>query len=259
MPAPSSPPTDELDRLFRRLVLNLAELDPSRIHGPVDVNELYQHLVPYRTHRSVLGIDTHEDYEMTLLRLLAGERGYAFLEPEEARTALAREAAGVNPDISLYRKYGAAKVTFDPDLVRVALGDADAGPPAGGVQPADEAASLPLSERPASQVPWFPEPPAGAPEPEAGGAERDEGAAPTDMPFALDEEADVVESQAVSARAASAPCAFCGGELPVGRAVIFCPHCGQNVGVVHCPSCDTELDVGWRFCITCGRQMAGLG
>jgi len=257
LPELSSPPADELDRLFRRLVLNLADLDPSRIHGPVDVNELYQNLVPYRTHRSVLGIDSHEDYEMTLLRLLAGERGYAFVEPDEARTALAREAASVNPDTGLYRRYGAAKVTFDPDQVRVALSESAAGPPAGGSAPADATTPSPIVERPASQLPWFPEPAAGAPEVGTGGAGHDEGAAKPELPFVLDE--DAVERQAGSLRAASAPCAFCGGELPVGRAVIFCPHCGQNVGVVHCPSCGTELDVGWHFCITCGRQMAGLG
>ena len=257
MPAPSSPPTDALDRLFRRLVLNLADLDPSHIHGPVDVNELYERLVPYRTHRSVLGIDSHEDYEMVLLRLLSGERGYAFVEPEEARTALASEAAGINPDSGIYRRYGAAKVTFDPDHVRVALGDADAGPPSGAGEPADATAAGPVGERPASQSPWFPEPPDDTAETGTGGAERDKGAGRPELPFALDEEA--LEPQATGPRTTSAPCAFCGGELPVGRAVIFCPHCGQNVGVIHCPSCGTELDVGWRFCLTCGRQMAGLG
>jgi predicted RNA-binding Zn-ribbon protein involved in translation (DUF1610 family) len=75
-----------------------------------------------------------------------------------------------------------------------------------------------------------------------------------DVPFALEEESE----PSVSPRIGSAPCSFCGGELPMGRAVIFCPHCGQNVGVVHCPSCGTELDFGWRYCITCGRQMAAL-
>ena len=65
MPAPSPSSPDELDRLFRRLILNLADLDPSRINGPVDVNELYQSLIPYRTHRAALAIDSHEDYEMT--------------------------------------------------------------------------------------------------------------------------------------------------------------------------------------------------
>ena len=53
-------------------------------------------------------------------------------------------------------------------------------------------------------------------------------------------------------------CGYCGGDLPVGRTVIFCPHCGQNVGVMHCSVCGTELDVGWQFCITCGREMGGL-
>ena len=256
MPVSSPPPTDELDRLFRRLVQNLADLDPSRIHGPVDVTELYQHLVPYRTHRAALGLDSHEDYEMTLLRLLAGERGYAFVEPEEARTALANEAAGINPDTGLYKRYGAAQVTFDPDHVRVALGGADAVSHVAGAETADAGAAAQAAEHVGAEAPWFPEPPADAPEIEAGGSGPDEGAEQPELPFALDDEA--AERQAASPRTASAPCAFCGADLPVGRAVIFCPHCGQNIGVVHCPSCGTELDVAWRFCITCGRPMAGL-
>lgn len=254
MAAPTSPPTDYLDRLFRRLVLNLADLDPSRIQGPVEVNELYQHLVPYRTHRSVLGIDSHEDYEMTLLRLLAGERGYAFVEPEEARTALVNEAAGINPDTGIYRRFGTARVTFDPDLVRVALSEADTQPQPAAGEVVDVAPAAPIGESPAPLLPWFPEPQDAAPAMSVDEALGDEGAERPDLPFALDD-----ESAAVSPHTGSAPCAFCGGELPVGRAVIYCPHCGQNVGVVHCPACGTELDVGWRYCLTCGRPMAGLG
>jgi len=230
-------------------VWNVAELDPSRIHGPVEVTELYQRLVPYRTHRTVLGLDSHEDYEMTLLRLLAGERGYAFVEPEEARAALVQEASAVNPDTGLYKRYGAAKVTFDPDHVREALGQDDAPRPAADGEPAERAAPA------SADMPWFPEPPPDVPEIEEAGPPAEPSAEQPELPFALDEEA---AEPAPEPRASSAPCAFCGGALPVGRAVIFCPHCGQNVGVVHCPSCGTELDVGWRFCITCGRQMSGL-
>jgi predicted amidophosphoribosyltransferase len=58
---------------------------------------------------------------------------------------------------------------------------------------------------------------------------------------------------------ASTPCSYCGANLPVGRTVLFCPHCGQNVGVVHCPTCGSELDVGWTFCIACGQKVTGLG
>jgi hypothetical protein len=234
--ASPTPPTDDLDRLFRRLVVNLAQLDPGRVHGPVDVVEVYQKLVPYRTHRTDLHFDTNEDYEMAVLRLLAGERGYALVEPAEVREALAREVVEVNPDPGFFKRYGSAKVTFDPGHVREALG---------GLAVGDEEAP-PLEAAPA------PEPAMeldAAGEPEAADAAPD--SAEDAVPFALDEEA----SAGVAPRRSSAPCSFCGGELPVGRAVIFCPHCGQNVGVVHCPSCGTELDFGWKFCITCGRQM----
>jgi hypothetical protein len=48
-------------------------------------------------------------------------------------------------------------------------------------------------------------------------------------------------------------CRFCGGKLPGGRKLTFCPHCGVNLTVRQCPACSTELDVNWRFCVTCGR------
>ena len=48
-------------------------------------------------------------------------------------------------------------------------------------------------------------------------------------------------------------CHFCGSVLPRGRAVTFCPYCGQDVTTRQCPACSAELDVGWRFCVCCGR------
>jgi Double zinc ribbon len=49
------------------------------------------------------------------------------------------------------------------------------------------------------------------------------------------------------------PCLFCGGTFPPGRPITFCPHCGMNVTVKICPACSAELEVGWKFCPTCGR------
>ncbi len=230
---------DELDRLFSTLVANLAELDPTRLHRPFPVAELYESLVPYRTHRKALGVESGEDYEMTVLRLLSGERGYAVVEPDEVRQSLAREASSVNPETGAFRRYGNAKVHLDPDRVSDALrgADSEAEPP----EPSTAFDAAPSKGRNA--------------------ATED---AQSALPFLLDEE----EEEAMPAVVArprdvhghvSAPCAYCGGELPVGRAVLFCPHCGQNVGVVHCPTCDAELDVGWRFCITCGQKVSGLG
>jgi hypothetical protein len=51
------------------------------------------------------------------------------------------------------------------------------------------------------------------------------------------------------------PCRYCGGALPADRQISFCPHCGQNVTTVNCDACGTELEVGWQFCTTCGREI----
>jgi hypothetical protein len=48
-------------------------------------------------------------------------------------------------------------------------------------------------------------------------------------------------------------CRFCGNRLPDNRHMIFCPHCGLDMTKRQCPACSTELDVQWRFCVTCGR------
>lgn len=47
-------------------------------------------------------------------------------------------------------------------------------------------------------------------------------------------------------------CRYCAGALP-RRPVTFCPHCGVDLTRQQCPACSTELEVGWKFCVTCGR------
>src|SRR6185295_18512819 len=63
---------DELDRLFGLLVAALAK--ETRVAVPFPAAEIYERLVPYRSNRSHLNVATHQDYEMTVLRLLSGER-----------------------------------------------------------------------------------------------------------------------------------------------------------------------------------------
>ena len=52
-------------------------------------------------------------------------------------------------------------------------------------------------------------------------------------------------------------CSRCGSGLPTGRAVNFCPQCGQNLTRVCCPECRTELEPGWRHCVSCGAAVEG--
>ena len=248
----TSPPAgpDALARLFRRLVLNVAQLDPSRLDGPIPIVDVHQNLVPYRTHRAILAIDTNQDYEMTVLRLLAGEGGFARVEPDEVRTLFEREAHAVNPETGIFRRFPSATVRLKPDQVHNVLGGVDAArhePESAGS--ADAPAPVVAAPEPAFEI-VAPAPPAAL----------DDEVEQPELPFSLGDESD--EPPETTGRDVTLPgaqCSYCGGELPVGRTVIFCPHCGQNVGVMHCPICGTELDVGWRFCLTCGREMAGLG
>ncbi|MFI5208365.1 MAG: zinc ribbon domain-containing protein [Gemmatimonadales bacterium] len=235
---------DHLERLFRRLVANLAALDPAAIHRPVAIREIHERLVPYRTHRLALGLDTSEDYEMTLLRLCAGEQGWATTFPQDARAALANEATSVNPNTSLYRKFPEATLLLDPDRAAEVL--------AGRVSP--PRAPLEVSPNETAEDPKTPA--------QAQSTADDEESDDSQLPFVLEEETEDETRRIAHPRevaAVTAPCPYCGGGLPVGRTVLFCPHCGQNIGVVHCPTCGSELDVGWQFCITCGQKVTGLG
>ena len=53
-------------------------------------------------------------------------------------------------------------------------------------------------------------------------------------------------------------CRYCGGRLPDGRVLTFCPHCGLDLTKRQCPACSTEMEMSWRFCVTCGRGAEGI-
>lgn len=241
LPVPAPVPSDLLEGFFHQLVANLLGLDPGALHRPVRVAEIHERLVPYRTHRVSLGFDTNEDYEMTLLRLLAGERGLAQVFPAEVAEAFAREAAVVNPDTGLFRQFPDATVLLNPEQA------ASTGEHAAAVMPAADENYPATEESEESVLSPLPPPPSSDEEEESS------------LPFALDESEDVRATTQPREIVGSVPCNYCGGSLPVGRTVLFCPHCGQNIGVVHCPTCGSELDVGWGFCITCGQKVSGLG
>ncbi len=218
---------DDLDRLFERLVSVLAEDAPGRLAIPFPAAEVYERLVPYRSNRSILKVATHQDYEMAVLRLLAGERGYASLEPAEVHEALQREAAEANPDTGLFRQFPDAVLSLNRLAAeRFLRGDRAYAPP--------------------------PLPPLAPPPESADAAEREE-----------EEEEEAATGKAPLAGAAfelaeqsESPrqCPYCGETLPGSRKVNFCPQCGQPPsGELRCPACGGEVDVGWRYCVSCGR------
>ncbi len=216
---------DDLDRLFERLVRVLADEAPGRLAVPFPAAEVYERLVPYRSNRSALKVATHQDYEMAVLRLLSGERGYVALDPAEVQEALRREAAEGNPDPALFRQFPDAVLSLNRLAAeRFLRGDRVYAPPS--LVPTDAHPSPP--PRDAQDV--------AAPEEEAAG----------DAPGSAFELAEQSESPR--------QCPYCGETLPGGRKVNFCPQCGQPPsGELRCPACGSEVDVGWRYCAGCGR------
>ena len=51
-------------------------------------------------------------------------------------------------------------------------------------------------------------------------------------------------------------CLYCGDSLPADRPVRFCPHCGQRQAPPECPRCHSEVEAGWRHCVSCGTPLA---
>ena len=52
-------------------------------------------------------------------------------------------------------------------------------------------------------------------------------------------------------------CPFCGGLLPPRMMINFCPHCGMGQDVGTCRNCGADMDVGWRYCVSCGEEAQG--
>jgi hypothetical protein len=219
----------DVERLFRAVVTTLAEHDPGRLTAPLQVAELYQQIVPYRTYRARLGFDTHQDYEGAMLGLLAGIGGYADLEPVEARDTLAAEAASPNPDPGLVRDFAGARLVLNARRAREVLGSQS-------------------SFAPPSLSPPSPPAPAESPSPEP---------VPTAAPFMLEADERAQGAPATppgdAAARTAATCPQCSRSLPTDRAVVFCPYCGTIVGAIVCARCGDELKPDWRFCPRCGH------
>jgi double zinc ribbon protein len=260
----SFPRMDELDRMYRRLVQNVRAGFPDLLGRPFEVAELYTTLIPYRHNRRELELDTNQDYEHALLRLLSGERGYLIGDPQ-MQADLRSELESPNPDLTKFRAYSTTMVSIAPDGARTpeppslrrpgsggtAAIPANAAAPAPATAPAAAPAAQAMAERPTLGVPdqTASRPAAAARHAPTGSAAPASAAPPAPKPSP----APTLSATGQRSIVASGDCRYCGSALPEGRNITYCPHCGQNLTVQNCPACGTELDVGWKFCTTCGR------
>jgi predicted RNA-binding Zn-ribbon protein involved in translation (DUF1610 family) len=219
----------DLERFFRRLVENLAGTDPARLHRPLPLDDILQAIVPYRANRRALGLDSSEEYELVVMRLCAGEGGLVRTEPDEARARLAEELRSANPDLAVLHSFESVLLTLRPEPLARALGPA----PEEYAPPDTEPAAVEPEPADALEIPTLPDLPDLDPQPEP------------------DPDPETVPEPEPPSR-----CAYCGGQLPPGRAVNFCPHCGQSQILMLCPSCRSEVEPGWKHCVSCGCAVA---
>jgi hypothetical protein len=231
---------DELTRFARRLVEQLTA-SKEGVNRAVPIGQIRDKILPYRTHRRALMLESVEDYETVLLRLVAGERGFVRTQPAGAAKRCQDELAGANPDLGVLDELAdstiqitslaAAQIVGDDDQGGVTLSEAKE--PASAEAPAPSAPPRPQGLKPqyrrtaeavASQAPA---PPAVAPS----------------------------EAKGPSSAQTQPECRHCHHVMPAGRTVVFCPWCGGRLIPFTCARCQTELDSEWRHCITCGAPV----
>ena len=227
----------EVERFFRRLVSTLAAGDPGRLQGPLPLDDITGSILPYRTSRRALQLDTVEDYEAVLLRLCAGEGDLVWTEPEEARKRFVEESRTANPDLTVLYAFENVHLSLRPEPLLWALApDPQVGrePPVRPTEP--EPVPVADAEEPALVL----------------GAGQFE-VAPLTAELLAEEPHEPEEPEAEAAVAPT--CLYCGGSLPTNRTVNFCPHCGQNQTRILCPECRSEVEPGWRHCVNCGAAV----
>lgn len=200
---------DALDRMFHTLVRSIRDRHPAYLSAPFSVSDIHQTLLPYRHFRRELGLDTNQEYELILMELLTGARGYLDVD-ERLRDQLGKELLSASPEPSRVREFADANVAINPAALETIASAASTAPVA--------AAQTAVVARP------------------SGVASATPGSSQTTP--------------------ATPRCRYCGGDLPSGRTLNYCPHCGQNLQIRNCPACGAEVEAGWRFCVSCGKAVS---
>lgn len=247
----SSQTTEVVDRLYEVLVEEIRSHRPDLLDEAFTVAEIYQNLVPYRTHRDRIGTEMNGDYEHALLRLLAGAGDYVKLESDTARRRFEEELESVHPDTGIYRNFAACEVRLNPERVPAAEAgegvEGDGVPAAPGPSDAvDAQLGSPAQEEAGDEAP---------------SSDRGEGTAgapgPREKEVSAPEVGDGTGDAERKTTSDDAVCRWCRERLPLRNDLEFCPFCGSRVDLVPCPECGTELDEDWLFCVACGTQVRG--
>lgn len=248
-----------VERFFHVLVEEIRDSAPEYLEAPFTVAEIYQSLVPYRTHRDRIGAEMNGDYEDALLRLLGGEGDFLDLDSDTARERIRLELRSSNPNTGLYREYAAVRVRLNAEAIPEELDGAAHGEPdasSGQTELAVEDAQASEGEggeertepvRAFDRLLGRQEAPGDAPSVEADPTSRAH--EPEPVPQQVDADTNVEREMSADA---PATCPDCRQALPERDSLRFCPFCGVNVLETPCDACGEVLQRRWSFCLACG-------
>lgn len=221
--------TKLVERFHRILVEEIHRGAPEYLEGSFTVAEIYQSLVPYRTHRDRLGVRMNGDYEDALLRLLAGQGDFLILESDPACAQIRRELDQSNPNTGIYREFAAVGVRLNPARLASISPRAVDEDRERGIQ-----ATLDAGEGSSETAPR-----------ETSTAETEKDSVPP------------TKREGPSGGPTVDHCPECDGALPDRENLRFCPRCGANLFVVPCRHCGEPLERGWLYCVSCGEPAKG--
>src|SRR5512134_558547 len=112
----------ELEQFFRVLVQTLAGQNPARLHQPLAIGEVSR-VLPYREARRRLPLDSVEEYETLLIRLCAGEGGFAHAD-SATQQEFAAEVRRPLPDLGVIRRRAEAHLVLRTEPMAEALNGA---------------------------------------------------------------------------------------------------------------------------------------
>ncbi|MCH7892431.1 MAG: zinc ribbon domain-containing protein [Gemmatimonadetes bacterium] len=244
---------DVLERFIKALVQEITSTRPEYLTTPFTVAEIYQDLVPYRSHRALIGVEMNGDYEEALLQMLSGEGDCLVLDSEVARREMQAELATPNPNTGLFHEFAAAEVRLHPSRVPAS---ARTGPE---VQPEERAADEPSPEPVGAKAEEAA--PVGPSRPEPGGSSEGgvvghiETASTPPLASVKVAPPDRSETKDAESSDAMRVCHWCREALPARDSIHFCPFCGSDLRPSPCRKCGEPMEARWQFCGSCGTDV----
>lgn len=230
----------DLERLAAVL---LAEWQAEQGHAdaPLGVDALLDRVLPYKQARRILALESSEDYEALVLRLLGGEGDLVATAPAEAGDIARTVMAAKVPDLDILQRLRSATLRFTDEAISRLEGVRPLPGPVG-----ERSTAAPTSD-PDGDAPDRVIPIRRTPEPAASTATPPPREPPTPPAAFL---------TGVAFTPPTGSCWSCAAALPGGRTVNFCVECGADQRAPQCASCGAAVERDWKHCPECGMVLA---